>query len=162
MTGVKGKACARCGAEVVSLICRYCGCAAEPPGGAEAEMKALEEFSGLLCGKDGAEQGKLLEYGYLPSAPAALIEAGVRCVPLIQDQWNAVSRGAVRRLEAIVVKLKIIPQDETTVRAVKEFEARVLAWREQGERDTRHGLMFFGVVLVLLVAAAAALWWRFS
>lgn len=144
----------------MSLLCRYCGSPAEPPASPDAELKALEELSGLLRDKDGAEQAKLLEHGYIPASPAALIEAGVRCVALIQDPWNAVSKSAARRLEAIVLKLKIMPQDESTVRAAAEFEARARAHRDQERRDTRNGLLFFGVVFVLLAAVVVALWLR--
>jgi hypothetical protein len=147
--------CSRCGAAASGLVCAYCGALTGTPGGGDFERQALEEFCGLLQGKDWKEQAKLLESGYIPSSPGGLIEAGVRCVPFIKgERFERPAEAAVRRLEAIVLKLKLLPRSDENQRAVSEFEGVVAEFRKAEASDTFWGLTVFGVLGLLLIVVA--------
>ncbi|MBI5622194.1 MAG: hypothetical protein HY924_00300 [Elusimicrobia bacterium] len=157
-----GPRCARCGAAAPGLVCSYCGALAAGPESGELERRALEEFCGLLQGRDAEGQAKLLESGYLPSSPVALIEAGVRCVPFVQgDRLNRSAEAAARRLEAVTVKLRLLPQTEETRRAVSEFEAMVREFRKAEASDLFWGLTVLGILLVVITVVGLVLLRRF-
>lgn len=146
--------CSRCGAPVESLVCRYCGGLAGTAEGLEGERKALRELHDFLVKAEKDAQMKMLRGGYLPSHPDVLIDAGLRCVPILGDTGNdpEVCMSAVARLESIVMKLKLMPRDERIGRAIAEFEGKLKAERAE---ENQAVLIFFGV---LVVVAAVLVW----
>lgn len=158
MSGAKN--CQKCGAQTASMICEYCGAMAVLSQEAKDEKAGLEEFCRLLQTKDAPAQAKLLETGYLPSIPPVLIEAGVRCVPLIRaGHADALADSALRRLETVVLKLKLLEPSSEIRRAIAEFEPVIRDFKARESSDTFWGLTVLGglALAILLVAVYLAM-----
>ena len=119
--------CPRCGAVVDGLVCAYCGSLSGEVAELAQELEALNQFHGLLQKGSGDSLSNLLRGGFLPTHKGALVEAGVRCVPLISstDFSAEPSASAVQRLEGIVAKLRLLPWDNETGRAITQFETKI-------------------------------------
>lgn len=137
------------------MICQYCGAMAVLSDDAKVEKAGLEEFCKLLQSRDAPAQVKLLETGFIPSLPPVLIEAGVRCVPMIRvGHADAVANSALRRLDTVILKLKLLEPNPEIRRALAEFEAVIKEFKAQEANDTFWGLTVFGglALAVILVA----------
>ena len=144
-------ACKQCGASTRGdYVCEYCGALIHARTDIEDERKALDEFHAMLQRGDAKTKSNLLKTGFLPDHKSLLIDAGVRALPLCEfaDQGDQ----AALRLEAIVVKLKLMPQDAETARAIDEFTKRV----REHERSSR---VFFGSCLLVLLGVVALVVW---
>ncbi len=147
--------CRQCGAEVDGLICAYCGAITERTEDVETEGRALDEYHRLLSGADEAKQVALLRNGFLPETRKVLIEAGLRCMPLVdvEQTTNRVSTTALQRLQAIIARLHIIGDDPEIGRACSEFQAKIAEFR-RADRNLGIGVMIaLAVVLGLSVLA---------
>jgi hypothetical protein len=104
--------CDQCGAPVNGLVYEYCGVVATNLSGANTELAALDEFHNILLTKDDDARIKLLQHGFLPKSAGGLIDAAVRCIPIIKsDQPNDdMTVAAAARLDAIVAKIKFMPE----------------------------------------------------
>jgi hypothetical protein len=145
---MKGMDCARCGAALNRLFCAYCGAFAGSVRDAEKEVEALEQFHGALRDADEDAVVRLLRGGSLPTHAAPLVEAGLRCLPLIADSDISAepSASALQRLMAVTAKLKLLPQDGETAKAVFNFESKIAASNPRGRQ-----------MLVMRLLALAAL-----
>ena len=144
--------CTRCGAPISGLVCEYCGSLTSPLADSAAEEKAIDEFHEILLTKDEEAQVKMLKSGFIPDSPTALIEAGVHCIPLIDTSSPSddvvISAGA--RLQAIVTKLKLMPDFEKKQQAITEFET-VLHSLAKANRNTDRFLIGVAIVFGLLL-----------
>jgi hypothetical protein len=115
------------------------------------ELKQLNEFHEKLAALEPAAQASLLRNGFLPDSPDVLVEAGVRCLPLIESGDTHITDGAVDRLEAIVFKLRHGAESGGVRKMINELEAVLQKRRVQDRSDMRLG---FGIILGLTLAAA--------
>ncbi|MDM8520358.1 hypothetical protein QUF64_09950 [Anaerolineales bacterium HSG6] len=141
--------CDHCGAYVKGLVCEYCGAYHKTNHDADIELKALDEYHIYLQKSDKEQdRAKILEHGFLPQHQAVLIEAGVRCIPLVKTEISKDAKAAQLRLEAIVIKLKLMPSDAAIEQAVTEFQIKIDEAKTY-ERNFDRG-MLVGCVIFLL------------
>lgn len=153
--------CQQCGASVRGYVCEYCGSLARLSLERAAEKEALNELHNIIVAQTEPEmKAKLLRHSFLPDAPENLIEAGMRCIPLVDiDMDNEVSDAAARRLQAVTAKLRLLGENGQTSAALREFET-VLANYEKADRQlTRAFVVGAIIVSVLLIAACVWLFW---
>src|SRR3712207_4861855 len=102
--------CDSCGAPCKGLICEHCGKPTAHLADATEENRALDEYHHLLQRLTPEDQrGWLLTSGFMPDNKEVLIEAGIQCLPLLQNM--SISDAAASRLEAIITKLKLLHDD---------------------------------------------------
>jgi hypothetical protein len=138
------------------MVCEYCGSLTGPLVDPAQEWQALDEFHGIMLTKDRETRINLLNNGFLPKSAEGLIEAGVRCIPLI-DLSQPSDKGVISaagRLQAIVTKIKIMPEFEQKQSAITEFE-KVLQARQVADRNLGLAVIAVGLVLVLCVMGTA-------
>lgn len=150
--------CSSCGAPVGGLICAHCGQLTAQLNNAADENHALDEYHKLLQSQTPEQQrNRLLESGFLPDNREVLIEAGIYCVPLLKK--ISLYDAAAARLEAIILKLKLMPESGQTRRAVEDFQAKIEQYKLEKRKDDIYG---FGCLLLILSAIAAFGWWLIS
>ena len=142
------------------MVCSYCGAGLVPFGDENAEMSALEQYHKHIetATPSGEQCSRLITGGFVPSGLKPLIEAGHRCLPMLEpasvgdckDQWAV-------RLGVISTRLKVLGGEEAG-RAVAEFDARIKAWKDQSDSDTRNGLGCIAILLAMIVGIG---WWIF-
>ncbi len=120
-------------------------------------MRALETYHEAVGLKDPAGQAALLLSGYLPDSAEVLIEAGVRCIPLLRCEREAVADAARHRLEAVLFKLRRLPQTHEVSRTVEELAAEVARKEREGRRSMWLGFGVIGGLLLLLVVLVYAI-----
>ena len=150
--------CNSCGAPVSGLICGHCGKLTSHLNNAADENQALDEYHKLLQSQTPEQQHEwLLESGFLPDNREVLIEAGIYCVPLLKK--ISLYDAAAARLEAIILKLKLMPESAQTRRAVEDFQAKIEQYKRDKRKDDIYGL---GCLLLISAAIAAFGWWLIS
>ena len=104
------------------LICDYCGAISQTGLDYTNEREALNQFHNILQKQSEPIQVKMLTNGFLPDHPAALIEAGMRAIPLIDLNHPAdkVVVAAVARLRGILAKTRLLPADSQTQTALHQ------------------------------------------
>ncbi len=139
------KNCPHCNAPVEGPICEYCGTQVEPDLDFEQQKQALNSYHQMLGTAETPRRVTLLRSGFLPDDKRMLVEAGLRCVPMLGGGENVTVRGAASgRLSAIVLKLKLRPPDADVQRALAEFDTQL---KEHERRETRNVLIGLGMVL---------------
>ncbi len=95
--------CPNCGGSFSGLICDYCGALTGTTLTVAEQRQALEELHFLIAKSPRGRQVALIKNGYLPDDTAPLIDAGLKCMSLLdEDEINSDrSDSAARRLEAI-------------------------------------------------------------
>lgn len=147
--------CHSCGAPVRGLICEHCGKPTIHLESMEDENRALDEYHKYLHELKPQEQRNwLLSSGFIPDNRQVLIEAGIYCVPLLKNM--AIYDAAAARLEAVILKLKLIENDPQAQRAVEDFQEQIKKYRAQKRSDNILGM---GCVLFVLAAMTAIGWW---
>ena len=148
--------CQSCGADSQGRVCAYCGALAQPAGDAADEKALLDELHQLISQKDddkAEEKAQLLRNGFLPENVPVLVDAGLRCVPFLTASQadQAVPVAALRRLEAIVMKLRVLPQTPDVQRALAELEPRVRQQQVAEKRENRLSTILGCGCLIFLV-----------
>ena len=146
--------CDSCGAPVKGLICEHCGKPTAHLANAADENRALDEFHKLLQKLKPEEQRNWLASGFIPDNREVLIEAGIYCLPFIKTQ--SVYDDAASRLEAIILKLKLMHGDQQAREAIEDFKAQIGAYKSVKRSDDLLGI---GCVLLIVVAMGAVSWW---
>lgn len=151
------KPCANCGASVPGLICDYCGTLNQTALDYATEREALNEFHNILQKQSEPIQVKMLTNGFLPDHPTALIEAGMRVIPLVNLNRPAdkVAVAAVARLRGVLAKTRLLPADSQRDSALAQFE-KTLA--EHQEADRRLGRAVIIVAIILLFVCLGLVW----
>jgi hypothetical protein len=148
--------CTSCGAAVRGLVCSFCGREVRALVTPEDERLALIELHQAARDvKDKDALARLFKGAWIPTSPAMLVEAGLQCLPLIED-GQVTDRPVVQRLEAIATRLRIaqLPSEEAH-RALAEFQARIQRY-ERADRNL--GIIIVAVLLVICAAAGFGLW----
>jgi hypothetical protein len=145
--------CPHCGAAFTGLICDYCGALAGMTSTAEEQRKALEELHQLITKCPRERQILLIKNGYLPDDTTALIDAGLKCLPLMDDDEAKADRSdaSARRLEAVIAKLKLRPPDGEISQALVIFKERLDRNTRHKNRDIALGLSIFGGLAVTII-----------
>lgn len=168
--------CAACGAVGSGRVCGYCGLALTAPASQEDERAALDELHALLLSSDARKQCELLRHGFVPDSEAMLIEAGARCLPLLDPAVRKEARrradagegkaedldpaeAAVARLEAICARLRIAGKGDEARLAAAEYATFVKLYRLRVRRDIVIGCALLALAgLVGLVVLLTVLW----
>ena len=140
--------CNSCGANTSGLICEFCG--ALTVESVEDEHEALDEFHRLLHQADEERRGELLKSGFLPRHASSLIEAGFRCMPLLDEDetLSSVSTAALVRLDTVEAKLRALAEQTPEVRrALHEFHQKKVRFRRADRNLTISVLAFFAIVI---------------
>ena len=150
--------CPSCGAPCSGYVCPFCGMAVAATTDVDSQLQAVEELHDLISGAAHKKKVGLLKNGFLPDHARALIEAGLKCIPHINpnDIDQSVTGAAVYRIKAISAKLKLLPADEETGKAIAEFESIVRDYRFRSKWDG-----FIGAIAVLGVAALVVAYFVF-
>lgn len=152
--------CSSCGAAGEGLVCLFCGAGLGEIIDPAAEAQALSQYHGLVREADGAKLQRLLRHGYLPKHEAALIDAGMFCIPLLDDDLNKERGGtngdegediqpsdaAAMRMAAIASQLAITGGSPEAVRAGKEFRSHLRRYRRG-----QFWLVVFGITLFVVL-----------
>lgn len=147
----EGPVCPHCSAPADGMVCGFCGAALTALDTAEAELEALDQFHRSLSEKDLDTQAALLRGGFIPGHAHALIEAGLRCAPLIDGgavRQSAV-KGAIYRLEVIVGKLKLLPATPESKKAIEHFQSALRAYEAEDRRNLLYGFLLIASLSVL-------------
>ena len=149
--------CQQCAAPIRGLICEYCGSLTQLGTDLATEKQALVEYHNILQNQEPDRQVQLLLNGFLPDHTAVLIEAGMRCIPLIDTSDPADEKvgAATKRLRAIVVKLRLLAQNEQAEKAIVELEAVL---NEYKRADKQLNWIVAGMFLFLGLACVAVIW----
>jgi hypothetical protein len=150
--------CDHCGAVLDGSVCKYCGSGVASTEALDRERRALDEFHAKLMSLGKKEQINLLKHGFMPDQTIVLIDAGLRCVAMLDDSAVDVSvpDAAAGRLEAIIMKLKLKPPDYEIEKAIARFSERLKDYKAQGNRNAIYGLT---AIAVLTAIIAAAIWY---
>jgi len=141
--------CDQCGADIAELLCSYCGTPGRLVEGPGAQLRAVRELQHYMRVGSTQSQIRLLTLGYVPAAPQVLVEAAMACLPLIRDaEVDDVSAAAVRRLETLVLRLRLVPAGPEVVRALALLEARLGSYHRA---DRNLGILAAVVVVVGLI-----------
>src|SRR5215213_5629062 len=146
--------CDSCGAPVKGLICEHCGRPTAQLANAADENRALDEYHKLIQKQKPEEQRNWLESGFIPDSKEVLIEAGIYCLPFLQNM--SLYDAASSRLEAIILKLKLMPGNQQARDAVADFQAKLGNYKSATRRDNLLGI---GYSLLILAAMVAVGWW---
>lgn len=142
------RTCVGCGATDNGLfVCHHCGVAFEPLIDVESQRQALEELHGQLASESAPPN--LLKNAFLPDDPRILIDAGLRLLPVIENA--AGQSDAAGRMRAIIIKLRLLGDDPTVARAVKELQAALDAY----ERSDRQMGWILGIGFLVIVGLIA-------
>jgi hypothetical protein len=154
MNSLKGS-CDSCGAPGKGLICEHCGKPTQHFVDAAHENRALDEYHNLLQRlKPEDQRNWLLSSGFMPDNKEVLIEAGIHCLPLLQN--ISISDAAASRLEAIITKLRLLHGDQQARLAVEDFQSKI---RRYTADRRKNDILSMGCLLAILVAITGVGWW---
>lgn len=150
--------CNHCGAKLEEMICAYCGALHPTILSTETideQLIALQTLHEKINTSQKEQQVRLLTSGYVPKQKAALIEAGLRCLPMLIDgNEDQVSAAIQHRLEAIMVRLRLFPnaanQSDIT-QALSEFEKKLARHQRVGRINLIYGFIVIVLFLGLIV-----------
>lgn len=149
--------CLQCSAPLNGLICEYCGSLANLHMNRDEEMQALTEYHNILLKLEEKPEAeiKMLSKGFIPSNPDVLIEAGIRVMPLIDltNTGDDVVEAAARRLDAISLKLRLLPDTPEITQALNEFETFTEAFKVLHKKQDKEAGILVALILVFIIAA---------
>lgn len=127
----------------------------------DEQKQALEVLHGLPASKDEKGQLALLKNGFLPDDRDVLIEAGLRCVPLIgHDSSGEVEEAAIAHLQAIVARLILLSKENLARQAARNFEQEMGRYQKITYRNMMFGLLIIVVPVGLVVSLIAVVLYR--
>lgn len=149
--------CHQCNAPLNGFVCEYCGSLANLYMNREEEMQALTEYHNILLKLEEKpeEEIKMLSKGFIPSNPDVLIEAGIRVMPLIDltNTGDDVVEAAARRLDAISLKLRLLPDGSESTRALQEFDTFTEEFKLLHKKQDREGGIIAVLMILFMIAA---------
>lgn len=149
--------CLQCNAPLNGLICEYCGSLANLHMNRDEEMQALTEYHNILLKLEEKPEDeiKMLSKGFIPLNPDVLIEAGIRLMPLIDltNTGDDVVEAAARRLDAISLKLRLLPDMPEITQALEEFETFTKEFKVLHTKQYREGGVIAVLMIVFVIAA---------
>jgi len=152
--------CSACGANLPGAICAYCG--ARDGSNGRDELAAVEELHRRLATEEKEGAIHLVKMAFLPHDGTALVEAGLRLVPMLGEAntQDSLANAAMERLEAIVIKLRVHGDDDRARRALVELEQRLTRHRTSVARENRVFAVVFSLLGVLLLGGCGAALYR--
>ncbi len=150
--------CLSCGAPVEGKTCHYCGTPAPTADGEVGEHQSLEHLHHALANAENdAKKERILRNAFLPEDPDVAVDAGLRCMPLV-DASTKVGEAAGARVETIITKLEMLDPSPHLTRAIGTLKTELKKRRQK----TRHipvkaivwslvGLLFAGGYVVHIV-----------
>ena len=148
--------CLQCNAPLNGLVCEYCGSLANLHMNRDEEMQALTEYHNILLKLEEKPEDeiKMLSKGFIPSNPEVLVEAGIRVMPLIDltNTGDDVVEAAARRLDAISLKIRLLPDMPESKRALQEFETFIEEFKLLHKKQDREGGIIAVLMLVFMLA----------
>jgi len=121
--------------------------------GVDSERKLLEEFHRSAGEKSGELQAGAIRNDYLPGTPEVLVEAGIKCIPLIESDTPSVSDAGRDRLKAVVFKLKLVQDSANARSALEQFESMIEKRERKANRETFYGILFIGSLIAIITIA---------
>ncbi len=97
-----------------------------------------------MSSKPPEVRADILAHGFLPHDPEILIEAGLRCVSLLDSAY--VGPGAAARLDVVIAKLRIHEPTPAASRAIQTFEEKLEKHRARERRFERAGCLALAIV----------------
>jgi|GEM_PF-770796 len=152
-TGMTSNKCPHCGASYTGLICDFCGTLVGMTDTVERQRQALDELHQLIVNSPWEKQILLIKNGYLPYDANLLIDAGLKCISLINDAEvrSGRSDAAQGRLEAVITKLQLRPGDQEISKALQLFRERLNKSAQVKAKDTRLGLAFIAIIFITII-----------
>lgn len=136
--------CVGCGATSNGVfVCHHCGVPVRSLVDVESQRRALDELHGQLSSPNPPP--RLLDNAFLPDDPRVLIDAGLRLLPVLEN--GAGQSATAGRLRAVIIKLRLLGDDPTITKAVKELQAALDSYRRA---DRQMGYLILLVLLVLI------------
>jgi hypothetical protein len=117
---------------------------------AESELQLLEEFHRSASEKEGEAQASVIRNGYLPETPEALVEAGIRCIPLVEASNLVIVDAGIDRLSAVIFKLKMAQNSPEARRALEQFEQIIEEKKKKESSDTLYGFLLIGGLILFI------------
>ncbi len=147
--------CENCGAPLKGHICPFCGTSFDPSPTLSDQMIALDQLHAALSEAESERRVALLTAGYIPEDAGALIEAGVKCIPLVNLAFSATqeTHAAVDRLRAITAKLRILDRTPETSRAIGEFSEVIRVFDRKDRSDTLLGCSLLTILVIVVLIA---------
>ncbi len=153
--------CRSCGGVASGLVCAYCGALQGQISHADDEQRAVEEFHAILARTTGADARlRLLQSGFVPTHPAPLIDAALRCVPLLDNTMTAdspVASATYARLQILAAKLRVIATTPEVKRALAEL-APHLAKQRNAQLWAGFTNVVIGLGIALVFGCAGIIW----
>jgi hypothetical protein len=152
--------CHSCGAPRKGSICEYCGTCLIKPADEVEEREALDAYHFQLGKADKEGARRLLRSGFVPDYPEVLVEAGLRVIPLVDNDEvsEEPTESAVLRLQMIVAKLRLERPTVKINNAVRQFDEVISGHRKADRHATIFGLLLIGGLL----AGVAWLIWKLA
>jgi hypothetical protein len=126
---------------VLGTVCRFCGRSARRLDSPEEEAEAIAELHQAVgATAEDAAKARLLANGPLPDDPGVLIDAGLRCIQLMEPSQylSETAKAAKRRAEVVVVKLRVLPEGDPRIsHAIREIDAQVKSFADSARRQDR-------------------------
>jgi hypothetical protein len=121
----------------------------------ENEIQKLNEYHAELAAHDSTTQASMLRNGFLPDTMEALVEAGIRCIPLMESGRVEIADGAGDRLEAIIFKLKLNPDTSSVRKVLERFDVLLQERKKKASSDMKFGLAaILGLTVIIGVLLA--------
>jgi hypothetical protein len=127
----------------------------------ENELQKLNEYHAQIATHDPETQASMIRNGFLPDSMGALVEAGIRCIPLIESGRVEIEQGAADRLEAIKFKLRLIPDASSVRKALERFDALTQERKKKATSDMKYGLAAILILTVIIGSVIAYLLYLF-
>ena len=154
--------CPTCGAQSTGeLVCHYCGHLLADPAALDArrETAALDELHRAIATTNEIdERVQLLEGGFLPQTTTGLLDAGARCVALLNPE-ALTSDAVVSRSRAIVSRLRAQPDAADVANGIAELERQLALFKREDALAQKEGGRACLIILVVLVAVIAVAVW---
>jgi hypothetical protein len=114
------------------------------------DLRQLDEFHQQLSRREGPLQAALLRNGPLPDTTEVLMEAGIRCIPLIEGPEPDVTDAALDRLTAVCFKLKVSPEADGSREVLEQLGAVIEKYKRKEVSDTRLGCALITGLVALI------------
>ena len=118
----------------------------------DEETEQLNKYPEQVALQEKSVQVSTLRNGYLPDPQQALAEAGIRCIPLINNGDMEITEAALDRLQGIVFKIKSQPSEFGTRDVLRQLETLLQQHQAQDKKDALYGFITIFVLAAFIFA----------